>query len=254
MRLAVMQPYFFPYLGYFQLIAAADKFILYDNLNYIRQGWMHRNRIRLKGNGPVYCSVPLVGAGSFVKIRDVRIDPTRRWPGKFLDQLSFNYGRAPFFNEVFSVIEQAVHRHAERLMEVNRNGIIAVAEFLGIKTLISSDSSRYEAFEASVLEPDSALIRALSEEMGTGDVKTLRLLQLCRGEGAEVYINPPGGRDLYSKDVFRRNGVALQFLEPRLSPYPQQEEPFLPGLSILDVLMHCGREGARRLLDDHTLA
>ena len=130
MRLAAMQPYFFPYLGYFQLIAAADQFLLYDNLNYIRQGWVHRNRIRLKGGGEFYCAAPLLGASSNVRIRDVRVDPAGRWPGRFLDLLEHNYKKAPFYDEVFPAIEQAVRRPATHLTEVNQNGILAVADSL----------------------------------------------------------------------------------------------------------------------------
>lgn len=254
MRLAAMQPYFFPYLGYFQLIAAADQFLLYDNLNYIRQGWVHRNRIRLKGGGEFYCAAPLLGASSNVRIRDVRVDPAGRWPGRFLDLLEHNYKKAPFFDEVFPALERAVRRPATHLTEVNRNGIRAVAEFLGIATPISHDTAPFQDFEdAAHAEQPSPWLAALARELGTADVKTLRVLYLCRQARADVYLNPPGGRDLYARDVFAQNGVALQFLLPTLAPYPQQGAGFLPGLSILDVLMNCGREGTRRQLPNCTV-
>ena len=254
MRLAAMQPYFFPYLGYFQLIAAADKFLLYDNLNYMRQGWVHRNRIRLKGRGDFYCSVPLLGASSNVRIHEVRVDPARRWPDRFLDLIEHNYKKAPFFDEVFPVIAHAVRRPATRLTDVNRHGILAVAAFLGIATPISHDVAPFRAFEEAVRMQQSPWLAALAREMHTAEVKTLRVLYLCRQEGANAYLNPPGGRELYSRDVFAKNGVALQFLLPTLAPYPQQGEPFIPALSILDVLMNCGREGTRRQLQNFTLS
>ena len=253
MRFAAMQPYFFPYLGYFQLIAAADRFLLYDNLNYMRQGWVHRNRIRLKGGGEFYCAAPLLGASSNVMIRDVRVDPAGRWPGRFLDLLEHNYKKAPFYDEVFPAIEQAVRRPATHLTEVNRNGIRAVAEFLGIATPIFHDTAPFQDFEDAARAERSPWLDELARDMGTADVKTLRVLYLCRQTGADAYLNPPGGRELYARDVFAQNGVALQFLQPTLAPYPQQGDGFLPGLSILDVLMNCGREGTRRQLPNFAL-
>jgi len=253
MRLAAMQPYFFPYLGYFQLIAAADRFLLYDNLNYMRQGWVHRNRIRLKGGGEFYCAAPLLGASSNVRIRDVRVDPAGRWPGRFLDLLEHNYKKAPFYDEVFPVIEQAVRRPATHLTEVNRYGIRAVAEFLGISTPISHDTAPFQDFEEAARAERSPWLAALARDMGTADVKTLRVLYLCRQERADAYLNPPGGRELYAREPFARNGFALQFLLPTLAPYPQQGDGFLSGLSILDVLMNCGREGTRRQLPNFAL-
>jgi hypothetical protein len=248
MRLAAMQPYFFPYLGYFQLIAAADQFLLYDNLNYMRQGWVHRNRIRLKGRGEFYCVVPLLGASSNARIHEVRVDPAQRWPGRFLDLIEHNYKKAPFFGDVFPVIEQAVRHPATHLTDVNRHGIRAVAEFLGIATPISHDTAPFQPFEEAVRAEHSPWLAALARDMGTAEIKTLRVLYLCRQVHADTYLNPPGGRDLYSPEMFAQNGVTLQFLLPTLAPYPQQGDGFLPGLSILDVLMNCGREGTRRQL------
>lgn len=252
MRLAAMQSYFFPYLGYFQLIAAADKFLLYDNLNYIRQGWVHRNRIRLKGRGEFYCAPPLLGASSNVKIRDVRLDPARHWPDRFLDLLGHNYKKAPFFSEVFPVIEQAVRLPATHLSVLNRHGILAVTQFLGIATPIACDDAPCRPFEEAASAPHSPWLAALAREMQTPDIKTLRVLHLCRLEQADAYLNPPGGRELYSRDIFAKNGVELQFLQPTLMPYPQQGDGFLPGLSILDVLMNCGREGTRLQLGNYS--
>ena len=253
MRLAAMQPYFFPYLGYFQLIAAADKFLLYDNLNYMRQGWVHRNRIRLKGRGEFYCAPPLLGASSNVKIHEVRINPAGRWPDRFLDLIEHNYKKAPFFAETFPVIERAVRLPATHLTTVNRHGILAVARHLGIATPIAPDAARFLPFEEAARAEDRPWLAALAREMGTTDVKTLRVLYMCRLERADAYLNPPGGRELYARDVFAQNGVALQFIQPTLAPYPQQGDGFLPGLSILDVLMNCGREGTRRQLPNCTL-
>jgi len=252
-RLAIMQPYFFPYLGYFQLIAAADKFILYDNLHYIRKGWMHRNRIRIKGRDPLYCSVPVRGASSQAYCRQVCVDHTQRWPGKFLEMLTCNYQRAPFFAEVYPVIEHAVTREATYLMEVNYRTLTAITALLEIPTVITQDITAYEPFEAAVGDPSHPLMTTLRDTISAPDLKTLRVLYICRSEHADVYLNPMGGQAIYAKEVFARNQVTLQFVEPHFRPYPQFDAAFIPGLSIIDVLMHCGREGTQQLLHDYTL-
>lgn len=253
MRLAIMQPYFFPYLGYFQLLAAADTFILYDNVNYIRKGWIHRNRVRVKGRDPIYCAAPVRGASSFMKIRDVQVDHTARWPGAFLDLVAFNYKKSPYYHEVFPVIECAVTCEATHLTTVNRHALTAVADYLELRTTITSDVTRYEPFEDAVRDEHSTLIAELRETMHVADIKTLRVLHICRGEGAEMYLNPIGGQALYHPEPFARNGMALRFVQPRFTPYRQFGAPFIPGLSIIDVLMHCGREGTQRLLRDYIL-
>ena len=136
MRLAIMQPYFFPYLGYFQLMAAVDKFLLYDHVNYIKKGWIHRNRIREKDREPVYFAVAISPSSSFVKIRDVHLDHTRPWRKKLLAQLFFNYKKAPFFEEVYALIARAIQCEAENLSELNFLTLTAIARYLDIATEI----------------------------------------------------------------------------------------------------------------------
>ncbi len=252
MRLAIMQPYFFPYIGYFQLIAAADKFILYDNLCYIKKGWINRNRIRLKGRDVVYCSVPVRGVSSFAKIRDVKIDYSQRWPGKFLDLISFNYRKAPFFDEVFPVIENAVSVEAERIGELNCHTVRTVAGFLGIATEITDDISPYQDLEEAVRN-GSEMVPELTRSYQVADVKSTRVIYICKKEDAQVYINAIGGKGLYYKDQFARNGIELHFVESSFTPYDQFGDEFAPGLSVIDVLMHCGREGTQRRLKDFRL-
>jgi hypothetical protein len=253
MRLAIMQPYFFPYLGYFQLIAAVDKFILYDNLNYIKKGWMHRNRILHKGQAPLWINVPVAGRSSFAKIRDVVVAQPGKWAAVLRKQLYLNYCKAAYYPEVTALLDQALPALAPRLVDVNVAVIRAVAAYLGLATDLSADSIRYDAFEAEVAQHGEGVLAHYQPDFAAPDVKTLRSLFICRQEGATAFINAIGGRALYDKAVFARHGVALSFVQTTFRPYPQNCADFVPGLSIIDVLMHCGRDGTRQLLNDYTL-
>lgn len=248
-----MQPYFFPYLGYFQLISAADKFILYDNVNYIKKGWIHRNRIREKGRDTCYCAVPVKGASSFMKINEVQVDGTQRWPGKFLDLLAFNYRKARYFAGVYPVIAEVVNRKATYLSDVNYNTISALVEYLAIDTALSYDNSQWQPFEDAIRTDRNEQIIALRAQQPDLEDKTLRVLYICRQEQANTYLNPIGGQALYSKDTFAHNGISLQFVKSNIIPYDQFGAPFIANLSIIDVLMHCGKEGTQRMLKEYTL-
>lgn len=256
MKLAVMQPYFFPYLGYFQLLAAADKFILYDNLNYIKGGWIHRNRFLLKGREVISATVPVTGVSSLALIREVRLDPQARWPGKFLDFVAANYRRAPFFAETYPVLEAALRLPATRLTEVNCQTLREVAQHLGLTTTLTHDTAPYEAFETAVRGDEApAFLDELRAHWSDPDLdlKTLRVLYICEQEGAATYLNAIGGQALYDREQFARHQVNLRFVRPHLPPYDQFGGPFAPGLSIIDVLMHCGQEQTQRMVREYEL-
>jgi hypothetical protein len=221
MKLAIMQPYFFPYLGYCQLIHASDKFVFYDDVNYIKGGWINRNRMLLNGETRFF-TVPLHGASSFVQISEVKIDEQNpRWRGKMLDTFRMAYRHASHRDIGMSLLEEVLASRCERIGDLARASVNSVLKYLGLIRDLVPSSNIY----------------------GNQDLKAQeRILSICGKEHADVYINLLGGIDLYQSDAFMRQQCELKFLRPRLPEYPQGVAPFVPGLSIVDVIMHCARE------------
>ena len=218
MKLAIMQPYFFPYLGYFQLLHAVDRFVVYNDVAFIKQGWVNRNRILINGQ-PSYVTVPLKQASSFRVIRDIEIDDSpqnRLWPARFLKSVDNAYRRAPQFDRVFPVIESVLDAGATKVGDLAFASVRAVASYLGLNTEWVDTSARYGNADLAGQE---------------------RVLAICRAERATEYINAAGGVELYSREEFARAGVTLRFLASSPHEYRQFGAPFVPWLSIIDVLM-----------------
>ena len=187
MKLAIFQPYFFPYLGYFQLISAVDKFILYDCLNYIRQGWVNRNRLLRVNSQPVYFVVPIREQSSYTKIRKILIDNQTNWRRKTCKQIEMNYRRSPFFNEVYPLVEKALTGKEEYLTALNGAAMRAVCSFLEIPTEIVTSDSEYEALEIELGKSESDAKTFYLRQQQLDDIKTIRVLEICRKEGADLY-------------------------------------------------------------------
>jgi hypothetical protein len=232
MRLAIMQPYFFPYLGYFQLLQAVDRFVYYDDVAFIKQGWINRNRMLVQGR-PVFFSVPLADASSFRAIRETRISTQEPWRKKMLRRFQVSYGRAPFFAPTFELVQQVLEADHADIASLSRASVEAVCRHLEIMTARVPSSAAYG--NAALTGPE-------------------RVLDICQREGADTYVNAAGGRALYDPEVFRGRGVTLRFLSARPLEYPQLGDPFVPGLSILDVLMFNSPERARTFLGEYDLA
>lgn len=218
MKLSIMQPYFFPYIGYFQLLSFSDKFIIYDDVSYIKQGWINRNKI-LVNNKPSLFTIPLSDSSSNKLICEVYVGPKMfsKWKDKFLRTINQAYAKAPYVNLVTAIVEDVLLDAADRpISEVATKSITCVASFLGINTPIVETSSVYDN-------------KALSAQS--------RVLDICRQERADLYLNPIGGQTLYSKNDFASQGIRLVFIEPDFIEYKQLKAPFVPWLSILDVIM-----------------
>ena len=142
MKLAIMQPYFFPYIGYYQAISAVDKYILYDNVNYIRHGYMNRNRYLIDNGKPNYIIMPIRHQGSHNKIREVELAVGQPWRKKILNKLYHNYKRSLYFNDIIPVIEKVLNTDTNLLSTLNKQGIIDVSRYLDISTEIVTDVSR----------------------------------------------------------------------------------------------------------------
>ncbi|HWB12527.1 MAG TPA: WbqC family protein [Pirellulales bacterium] len=215
MKLAVMQPYLFPYIGYFQLMSSVDRFVIYDDVTFIKQGWINRNRIRI-GDQAAYLTVPVRAASSFDLICNVRISEARRWQTRLLRTISQAYARAPHFPTVFDRVEALFRSGLETIADLARRSVLLVRDYLAIPSTIVETSAIYQNRDLS---------------------KQQRVLDICRREGCRTYVNAPGGRALYSRDLFALHGIDLRFLKAGDIRYAQGDKPFLPDLSILDVLM-----------------
>lgn len=216
MNLAIMQPYFFPYIGYFQLLKASDKFIFYDDVNFIKGGWINRNRILLSGSAK-YITVPLSAPSSFALIEHTKIFRGSAWRNKILSQIAHSYVNAPHFKRVFNLVEETLSSEEESISRLAKNSIVGVLNYLEIEKNINNSSKQYR----------------------NNHLKgQTRVLDICRKENASRYLNLPGGTSLYEQENFLSQGITLSFIETNLTPYPQGGGNFIPGLSIIDVLMH----------------
>jgi hypothetical protein len=226
MKLAIMQPYFLPYAGYFQLMAAVDKFVVYDDVNFIRRGWINRNRILLHGQEHLFV-IPLRGASQNRRIKELRLVSESMWRQKLLATIRHAYCRAPEFHHVFPVISETVNFPEENLSAYLLNALRRMKAYLGLETELIPSSTVYE------------------NESLKGQA---RILDICRRERASVYLNLSGGKELYDPELFARNGITLRFLEPTTIQYDQFGGPFRPALSIIDTLMFNAPDRVRSML------
>jgi hypothetical protein len=246
MKLAIMQPYVFPYIGYFQLLHAVDTFVFYDDVTFIKQGWVNRNRILVNGRA-MYITVPVQSASSFVLIRDTRIasEEKTRWRTKMLTMLHQAYCRAPFYHEMMPHLQGIFSYQCTSISELAKYSVVETAKLLDITTTIIPSSVAYH------------------NSQYTGEQ---RVIDICIQAGASVYINAAGGRELYHKEHFARHNIKLLFINNRVNPYPQRlqsksgvatssysEQEFVPALSIIDVLMFNGILGTKALLQNYEL-
>jgi hypothetical protein len=230
MRLAVMQPYLLPYLGYWQLIHASDKFVIYDDVNYIPRGWINRNRLLVNGQ-PVYITLPLRDSSQNKKICQMQFTEDQRAPLRMLRTIELAYRRAPGFSWAFPCIEHSMRDGSGNLAEFLAHQIDAVCRLLGIQTEIVMSSRIYGNAELTGVD---------------------RILDLCRRNGATEYLNLPGGRTLYQPVAFKERGVKLGFISTESIAYRQiGVAGFVPNLSIVDVLMCLGKDGVRHHLTSY---
>jgi hypothetical protein len=230
MTLAIMQPYLFPYLGYYQLIKAVDRFVVYDDVAFIKQGWINRNSVLL-GQQKHLFTIPLSGASSHKRICEIDIIEDGRWATKFLKTITQAYRSAPQYASVFGLIESTVVG-SRSISVVATRSLTAVWSFLGFTTEFVIASERYENRHLS--GPD-------------------RVIDICKQEGASTYVNAIGGRALYDSAEFEKHDLQLRFLSARLPEYPQFGGPFVPGLSMIDVLMFNSKDRVREMLDQYEL-
>lgn len=232
MRIAIMQPYFFPYLGYFQLIDAVDIFVFFDDVNFIKKGWINRNRILMnKTDG--FFSIPLLQASQNKLIHEIKIGMDHKWKGKFYRTLEQNYGKAPFYSETKQLVTEVLESDHSNIGALAAHSVIATCHFLEMDVNFKVSSNTFSASK--------------------GQERTERILSICKELEVDHYVNPAGGTELYSNMDFEAEGIALSFINNALTPYVQFETSFIPGLSIIDVLMFNPKEEVRSLITQYKL-
>lgn len=228
MKVGIMQPYFFPYIGYWQLLNAVDKYVVYDDVNYIKNGWINRNRILINGQ-PHWFTLPLDKASPFNLINEINISSENKVKENMLKTLHMAYHKAPFFNEVFPLVEKTIF-YSLNLSESLFFSIQEITKYLGIRT---------ELILSSTLNKDNTL-------KGKNKV-----LSICKLLNADVYLNAIGGQDLYDKQEFQEHNLKLEFLQTDKVIYKQLKNQFVPNLSIIDVLMFNSAEQVKQMLNQY---
>lgn len=231
MRTAIMQPYFFPYIGYFQLINAVDKFIILDDVNYIKKGWINRNRILLNGKDYLF-TIPCEKISQNKLINEVEVIKDEKAVNKFLKTINNAYSKAPYFSEVFELVEGVFKFDKVLISELAYGSITSVLNFLGIEKNIVFSSKNYSNSEFK---------------------KADRLIDICKMNNADIFINSSGGKELYDKVEFNKNGIKIYFIKNIITPYNQFENNFIPGLSIIDVLMFNTKDEIKEMLNQYEL-
>ena len=232
MTLAIMQPYFLPYLGYFQLMNTCDEFIVYDNIKFSRKGWINRNRILVNGKDE-YITLPLRKDSDFLNVEKRFLAET--WPEerkKILNRINTYYRKAPNFENAFSLIESILLYGDLNLFGFIYNSLVAVSKYLEIHTPLTISST---------IDIDHSL---KAEK---------KVIALCKARNAARYINPIGGTELYDRQIFTEAGIELQFLSMNEISYKQFDNDYISSLSILDVLMFNPKETVREMLTLYSL-
>ena len=227
MKIGIMQPYLFPYIGYWQLIHAVDAFVVYDDVNY-KRGWINRNNILLNGERRLF-TIKLEGASQCRLINDIAILDT--FSG-FVKTLRQYYNKTPFFREVMDLLNKIIMFDKSNLAAFIAGSISIIAEYMEIDTklLMSSDIEKNNSLKGQA-----------------------KIIDICNILRATEYINAIGGVELYNAAAFKENGVKLKFLKTNFVPYEQFKNEFIPGLSIIDVMMFNSKEKIRDMLKNYEL-
>jgi hypothetical protein len=226
MRVVILQPSYLPWLGYFDQLYKSDVFVLYDDVQYDKHGWRNRNRIKTPA-GPQWLTVPVLthGRGRPAN-RDIVIDSRQPWGRKHLEALRANYAKAPAFTEVLTMLEPVLGRSWERLVDVNVALLKALCGMLGLERDIR-----------------------FSSQLGIAGDRTERLIGICRALGANRYLSGDAAKDYLDESRFVEHGIALEYHGYRHPTYPQLHGPFVPYLSVVDLLMNHGQASLKILVD-----
>jgi hypothetical protein len=228
MTLGIMQPYFMPYIGYWQLIAAVDTYVIYDDVNYIKKGWINRNNILVNNDKQMF-TISLNGASQNKLINEITIADDF---AKLRKTIHMAYHKAPYYNNVMTLLDDIFSYKSINLADFISNSIKIVCKYLDIQTKIIMSSD---------IEKDNSL---------KGQDK---ILEICKLLNADTYYNAIGGQELYDKSVFEKENIKLCFLKSDIPEYSQYKNAFVPGLSIIDVLMFNSPIEVKQMLTNYKL-
>lgn len=232
MKIGIMQPYFMPYIGYWQRINAVDKHVIYDDVNYIKNGWMNHNRILLNGKEFLF-NAPLVGASPNKLINEVGVNNNAKLQSKMIKTLEQAYKKCPFYSEVMECLIKIICNEETNFAKYLEFQIKEICAYMGIETelIISSELSKNNNLRGQD-----------------------KVIEICKTLHADVYYNASTGEHLYDKKTFLENGIELVFIRDKSSiSYKQRADGFVPALSIIDVMMNCSKDEIRNLLNDYEL-
>ena len=229
-----MQPYLFPYLGYYALIKNTDKWIVFDEVQFIRHGWIERNRILKPNDGWQYISVPLEKHSRDTLIKDVKIKFSEDWKEKIIRQLDHYKKKAPYYKQVIDFLKNTFLFHTDSISLFNTHLLKESCNYIGI-------SFSYEIYSEMNIN--------INPINSAGDWA----LNISKELGASCYINPPGGIELFEKGKFEKAGIDLKFLKINFEEYKQYKSIFESGLSIIDVMMFNSPEEIRQMLNKFEL-
>jgi hypothetical protein len=226
-----MQPYFFPYVGYFSLFDAVDTFVIYDDVNYIKKGWVNRNNF-FSLAGPQRFTLPISKASQNTKICDLRLQPLEESKIQFFKKLAHAYGKAPYYSAVMALLTDIFDCNSAMLGDFLVNALARVNTYLDITVDI---------------------IRSSQCQLGAGLSGEERIIHIAKSLHAEKYITAIGGMHLYSDSAFQEHGMTLQFLKHKGTDYQQFSDIHTPYLSIIDVLMFNSPDDAMRIVKNYEL-
>jgi len=226
-KLAIMQPYFLPYIGYFQLMNVVDEFVIYDNIEFTKKGWFNRNRILVNGKDS-YITIPLKKDSDYLDVKDRYLaDIWSSERNKMLNKIISSYRKSPNFNSIYPLIKECIMFEERNLFKFILNSLNLIKNYLGISTPLLTSST-------------ISIDHELKAEK--------KVVEICKARNASIYLNSIGGIELYKKDDFKDEGIDLYFLKTSDVIYKQFNNDFVPSLSIIDVMMFNSKERINEML------
>jgi hypothetical protein len=231
MKIGIMQPYFFPYMGYFSLIKYVDRFVFFDTPQYINHGWVNRNRVLKQNGSSGYITVPVQKCHRDIAIKDIRISKNFDWREKIYGQLTVYKRRAPYYNNVIEFLHTVLDKdYNHSLANLNIETIKSVCRYLEVETVFDV----FSEMDVNISEVSQA------DEWA---------LEITNAIGGNIYVNLPGGVSFFDREKYIKQNIELQFLQSKLPPYIQRIGHFEKGLSIIDVMMFCNKKEISDMLN-----